>query len=91
MFIVLMSNINLSSCNYRGCINYKGKNRDKFSYPIFTKEELCEDCELKQYPERYKGCCFCGKAIKYSLMCWDAKKDSECGHLIFSIIKTVVV
>lgn len=38
------------------CVNEKVRG---CKAPIFSKEDLCMECELKSYPERYVGCLFC--------------------------------
>lgn len=47
-------------------------------YPTeYIAEDLCDDCELKQYPEKFYGCYFCGKAIRYNIACWGCQKGFE--------------
>lgn len=57
---------------FQGCAN-RGRGCDArgFDLCIYSEDGLCSNCELKTFPDRYSGCGFCGKAIKYTLFCWN--------------------
>jgi hypothetical protein len=60
---------------FQGCTNNgRGCDFDGFYLCTYSPEGLCKDCESKQFPERYHGCCFCRKAIKYSLTCGNCEE-----------------
>ena len=60
---------------FQGCKNYgHGCDYGGFYLASYSGEGLCGDCELKQFPHRFRGCPFCGRAIRYSTFCW------ECSH-----------
>lgn len=41
----------------------------KKNIQIFCTEELCIDCEIKKYPERFHGCGFCKRPIRERFSC----------------------
>src|ERR1700722_12006380 len=46
------------SCDFFGFFGYR-----------YSGEGLCKECELKDFPLRFSGCKFCGKAIKKRFAC----------------------
>lgn len=61
---------NSRSSGFQGCANLKkGCNFRGFYLCTYSEEGLCSDCELKTFPNRYKGCASCGKAVRYSIFC----------------------
>jgi hypothetical protein len=65
---------NKKSDGFQGCKNYgKSCNFNGFYLAKYSPEGLCSNCELKEFPDRYYGCCFCGKAIDYYNSCWSCR------------------
>lgn len=63
---------------FEGCANYgNGCDFAGFYTCTYSKEGLCDACELKQFPERYHGCCFCRKSISHGRMCHGCYKGFE--------------
>jgi hypothetical protein len=61
---------------FQGCANLnKGCDFNGFYLCTYSPEGLCEDCELKQFPERFYGCCFCRRAIRYGRMCYNCDRE----------------
>lgn len=55
---------------FQGCVNFgKGCKESGYYLVTYSKEGLCHDCELKQFPERWYGCIFCRKAINFNNAC----------------------
>lgn len=49
---------------FQGCVNYgNGCDFAGFYLAHYSKEGLCHECELKQFPERFHGCFFCRCAM----------------------------
>ncbi len=42
--------------------------RDNY-YNHYSKEGLCKNCELNEYPERFYGCIFCRRPQRYEYYC----------------------
>jgi hypothetical protein len=63
------------NCGFEGCANL-GKGCDFHGVYLYTysPEGLCDNCEFKEFPERYHGCCFCRKALKFGLICYNCRK-----------------
>ena len=60
---------------FQGCKNYGyGCDFGGFYLACYSCEGLCANCELKQFPDRFNGCPFCGYVIRHSTFCW------ECDH-----------
>lgn len=58
------------SNRFSSCVNYdKGCKYGKILMHSNPPGELCDDCELKQFPKTYHGCCFCRKTIRFGQMC----------------------
>jgi len=58
------------SDGFQGCANLgKGCDFTGFYLCRYSLEGLCDDCEIKQHPERYHGCASCGHAIQYKYLC----------------------
>jgi hypothetical protein len=57
-------------CKYygKGCI-FDGHPSPAYFRAWRKWRDICYDCELRKYPERFRGCCFCGKALLYDCMC----------------------
>lgn len=56
---------------FQACVNFqKGCDFGGFYLARYSPEGYCDDCEIKAFPQRYHGCCFCGKVIKYGSACW---------------------
>lgn len=61
---------------FQGCANLgKGCDFRGFYLYRYSNEGLCDECELKTFPDRYKGCASCGKAVKYTVFC----RACQCG------------
>ncbi|KKL83336.1 hypothetical protein LCGC14_1975760, partial [marine sediment metagenome] len=51
---------------FQGCANLgKGCDFNGFYLCTYSPEGLCTHCEIKQFPERYRGCLFCRRPLKY--------------------------
>jgi hypothetical protein len=60
---------------FQGCVNYgNGCDFGGFYLATYSPEGYCSKCELKHSPERYNGCCFCGKAIQFGGACWGCEE-----------------
>lgn len=60
---------------FQGCSNLgNGCNFTGFYLARYSPEGLCTNCELEKFPERFKGCCFCGKVIHHGAACWGCKE-----------------
>ncbi len=59
---------------FEGCkeCDFKG-----FYFCPYSKEGLCEECEVKRFPERFHGCLFCRTYRKYSGVCLDCTSDIQ--------------
>jgi hypothetical protein len=61
---------NARTGGFQGCSNFgNGCDFNGFYLAQYSPEGLCNNCELKQFPNRYRGCLFCGRAIQYGLIC----------------------
>ena len=58
---------------FEGCINFeKGCEFGGYYLCTYSKEGLCKQCEIKQFPERFHGCLFCRGALPLILyICLD--------------------
>lgn len=63
---------------FQGCVNYgKGCDFAGFYLCTYSREGLCTDCEIKEFPDRFYGCCFCRKAINYGRICYHCEREFE--------------
>lgn len=59
---------------FEGCANLeKGCDFHGVYLYTYSQEGLCDNCEFKEFPERYHGCCFCRKSVKYGPFCWGCR------------------
>jgi hypothetical protein len=60
---------------FQGCVNFgNGCNFGGFYLATYSPEGYCSECELKYSPDKFHGCCFCGKAIEYGGACWGCEE-----------------
>lgn len=64
---------------FQGCKNYPTTcSFDGFYLAQYSPEGLCNNCELKEFPDRFHGCICCGYAIDYhSHFCFDCKRGID--------------
>ena len=77
MQFVLMSKIARTN-GFEGCINYgKECHENGFYLCTYSREGLCDDCELKYFPNRFHGCLGCRRAHRYSWFCHSCSTGLE--------------
>lgn len=56
---------------FEGCRDYgkHGCTFDGYYLATYSPEGLCLKCELRQFPDHFHGCLFCGRGMKYGEYC----------------------